>query len=106
MMMTAEERQTWIDGLKIGGEVKLTTLLGVHRGQITKKTERQIIVKIISEDDKDIVGWEVHLKGDGTGQPSRVCNRIDPIDESESVEILEHIGEPTKDLPFGGWEAA
>jgi len=105
-MMMPEERQAWIAGLNVGDAVKLTTLLGIHRGQITKKTEGKIIVKIISEDDKDIIGWEVHLNGDGTGQPSRVCNRIDPIDESESVEILEHIGEPTKDLPFGGWEAA
>ena len=105
--MTAEERQAWIDGLNVGDAVKLTTLLGIHRGQIIKKTEGQMIVKIISDDDKDIVGWEVYLKGDGTGLPSRVCNCIDPLDDSAPpAPVLEYIGEPTKDLPFGGWEAA
>jgi len=102
-----EERNLWLAGLNVGDAVKLTTLLGIHRGQLIKKTEGQMIVKIISDDDRDIVGWEVHLKGDGTGLPSRTCNRIDPLDDSAPpAPVLEYIGEPTKDLPFGGWEAA
>jgi hypothetical protein len=107
--MTAnDERKAWLSGLKIGDDVKLTTLLGFHRGKITQKSEDQITVKIISEDDKDITGWEVHLLGNGGGLPNRVCNRIDPLpdDSAQPAPVLEYIGEPTKDLPFGGWEAA